>query len=570
MTSGTTAKSKTIRSEVASVNARDVPVDFNKIVKVKKTGEGTYGIVYTAQSIPPGGTARSRNQNGAKIAVKRNLVEKTTDFTVSLKELHILNIFRGHPNIVNLLAVSFGDPFSGGGGRMSPLRQREYKDDKVHFLFEHALYDVHTLLYQTHTPMVTLKVAMVQMLLAIEFIHAKGIIHRDIKPSNVLVFNQQDGSVVFKLCDFGLSKPFTRQGNQSPRTVTPWYRAPEICLDWPDYTMKSDIWSIGCTFYELLTKKPLLYDVSEKDGRLINAILGLLPEPVHPDILDKMFKVRKVPLTAIASPARRKTWSERIGFDTSKVRSFNSSGPGTYDECLNLLSHLLQFNPDDRWSATQALEHPFFTGYRDYIKAVREACPPVSVTPPILDVVDCLERKWMTHVAFTIFNNRNAIQWYQHRILFQAIDLFDRYLYWATQRAKDGDTRFVLNPRESEDRGVLHSRYETELRFTVCLYISIKYFTTLSIPVSYHDLAMEPYRTPDALLVAEQFELTLIRDALQFGIYRDTVYEIADKYGDILDDKSIRDILMIHGMTTSFNGMTPQELYELYKQALAN
>lgn len=543
--------------------------DFSKLVKIKKTGEGTYGIVYTAQSVAP---TRSRTRTGSvKIAVKRNLVEKTTDFTGSLKELDILNRLRGHPYIVNLLAISFGDPFNGSGGRMSPLRQRDYKDDKVHFIFEHAVYDVHTLLYQTQTPMITLKVAMVQLLLALEFMHAKGVIHRDIKPSNVLVFTQTDGSVSFKLCDFGLSKPFTHQGLQSPRTVTPWYRAPEICLDWPDYTMKSDIWSLGCTFYELLTRKPLLYDISEKDGRLINAILGLLPEPVPPEVLTKMFKVRKVSLTAIASPARRKSWGERIasaGFDASKVKAFNSAGLGSYDEYLDLIKYMLQFDPDARWSASRALEHPFFNGYQEHIQSVRELCPSTPDPQPVLEVIDCLERKWMIHVAFTVFNNRNSIKWYQHRVLFQAIDIFDRYLTWAVQCARAGDSRFSLNPKESHDRGLLHSRYDTELRFTVCLYVSIKYFTTLNIPVSYHDLAAESYRTDKALLIAEQFEMTLIRDTLQFAIYRDTVYEIADQFGDILDDKGIRDILMIHGMTTSFSGMTPQELYNLYKQAL--
>ena len=70
------------------------------------------------------------------------------------------------------------------------------------------------------------------------------------------------------------------------------------------------------------------------------------------------------------------------------------------------------------------------------------------------------------------------------------------------------------------------------------------------------------------MLMAERFELTLIRDVLKYRIYRPTLYEIADTYTDILDEKGVRDLLMVYGTLTSFSGLSVDDLYRLYKIAM--
>ena len=70
------------------------------------------------------------------------------------------------------------------------------------------------------------------------------------------------------------------------------------------------------------------------------------------------------------------------------------------------------------------------------------------------------------------------------------------------------------------------------------------------------------------MLAAERFELILIRDILKYVIYRPTLYEIADIYTDILDEKTIRDLLMVYGSITSFSGLGVDDLYRLYKIAM--
>ncbi|KAF3768574.1 kinase-like protein [Cryphonectria parasitica EP155] len=77
------------------------------------------------------------------------------------------------------------------------------------------------------------------------------ILHRDLKPENI--FLGEDNSV--KLGDFGLSKVLTAQQFASTYVGTPFYMSPEICAA-ETYTLKSDVWSLGCIIYELCTRQP--------------------------------------------------------------------------------------------------------------------------------------------------------------------------------------------------------------------------------------------------------------------------------------------------------------------------
>lgn len=77
------------------------------------------------------------------------------------------------------------------------------------------------------------------------------ILHRDLKPENVFL---GDGNLV-KLGDFGLAKMILSHDFASTYVGTPFYMSPEICAA-EKYTLKSDIWSLGCIIYELCTREP--------------------------------------------------------------------------------------------------------------------------------------------------------------------------------------------------------------------------------------------------------------------------------------------------------------------------
>ncbi|XP_035867581.1 serine/threonine-protein kinase Nek3 [Phyllostomus discolor] len=90
-----------------------------------------------------------------------------------------------------------------------------------------------------------------QMCLGVNHIHKKRVLHRDIKSKNI--FLTQNGKV--KLGDFGSARLLSSPMAFACSYVgTPYYVPPEVWENMP-YNNKSDIWSLGCTLYELCTLK---------------------------------------------------------------------------------------------------------------------------------------------------------------------------------------------------------------------------------------------------------------------------------------------------------------------------
>jgi serine/threonine protein kinase/uncharacterized membrane protein required for colicin V production len=92
---------------------------------------------------------------------------------------------------------------------------------------------------------------------ALGYAHSRGIIHRDLKPENIMV--TKEGAV--KIADLGLSKNLGAEQEMSMTmsgTVigTPYYIPPEQARDAKRVDPRADIYSLGATFYHLLTGRP--------------------------------------------------------------------------------------------------------------------------------------------------------------------------------------------------------------------------------------------------------------------------------------------------------------------------
>jgi NIMA (never in mitosis gene a)-related kinase len=91
----------------------------------------------------------------------------------------------------------------------------------------------------------------IQIVRGLKAMHEMNVMHRDLKCANV--FMNRDGTI--KLGDMNVSKVANNKGLNFTQTGTPYYASPEIWLDKP-YDIKSDIWSLGCVTYEMITLRP--------------------------------------------------------------------------------------------------------------------------------------------------------------------------------------------------------------------------------------------------------------------------------------------------------------------------
>ena len=91
----------------------------------------------------------------------------------------------------------------------------------------------------------------IQICLGLYYLHKHKILHRDIKTKNI--FLNDDFSV--KIGDLGIAKILENTSSYAHTFIgTPYYLSPELCKDLP-YNDKSDVWSLGCVLYEMVTLK---------------------------------------------------------------------------------------------------------------------------------------------------------------------------------------------------------------------------------------------------------------------------------------------------------------------------
>lgn len=126
----------------------------------------------------------------------------------------------------------------------------------------------------------SLRHVLLQLLEALAYAHARGVVHRDIKPANILVLDEQSSTPSIKLSDFGLARVFAPDFDEVfERTQgTPPYMAPEhIRGNWRSQGPWTDLYALGCVTYQLVTGHLPFVD---RDGK--DLLRAHLDEPVPP------------------------------------------------------------------------------------------------------------------------------------------------------------------------------------------------------------------------------------------------------------------------------------------------
>ncbi|KAM7216936.1 Protein kinase-like domain containing protein [Rhypophila decipiens] len=201
-----------------------------------------------------------------------------------------------------------------------------------------------------------------------------SIIHADLKPDNILV---DDSKTLLKICDLGTaidrSDAATSNTEVTPYLISRFYRAPEIILGIP-YDYAVDMWSIGCTLYELYVGKILFTGGTNNQMlKVIQTVRGKIQPKLqkrgelaynHFDEYGNFVSLEPDPL--IDNKINRRVISAfpQNNKLRDQIQAASKDLPENQTKDLvhfvDLVERCLMVNPDKRITPQEALQHPFF------------------------------------------------------------------------------------------------------------------------------------------------------------------------------------------------------------------
>jgi dual-specificity kinase len=243
-------------------------------------------------------------------------------------------------------------------------------------------------------PLMLVKSVMRQVLHSLAFLHNMGVVHLDIKPHNILAERTltasesvqcADGVVrtmelpvssAVRLIDFGGSR--YEDDTENGYSYTTEFRSPEVILDL-DITTAADMWSFGTVLIQLYTGRllfPRLTGGKISDLCHFSQMARVLGSPYPRDMAMEALVESDYALNVFAENGRlfRCPEARRAPILTLEQRVKPEDAA-----LLNLLKRCLRYNPAERITASEALNHPFFAA----IDGGERPCTQALSLPPL-------------------------------------------------------------------------------------------------------------------------------------------------------------------------------------------
>ena len=218
---------------------------------IEKIGKGSYGKIFKAQ----------RKRDGEVLALKRIDVANLSapEQTDTLNEVRLMGQLE-HEHIVR-----FYDAFMEDNAIWIAMELIEGGDLG-------AVIDNHKV-QRTYVDEAEIWQYLVEACCGLKYLHDRRMLHRDLKPQNIMLTADRH----VKIVDFGFTKHLGQ--NQLAMSVvgTPLYMSPELCKKC-GYDDRSDVWSLGCIFYELMSLR--LPFVGREWDDLTDNIANQTPAPL--------------------------------------------------------------------------------------------------------------------------------------------------------------------------------------------------------------------------------------------------------------------------------------------------
>ena len=280
-------------------------------------GKGGASIVYKGIN----------KDNDEKIIIKEL---KTNNINKLIREVNILKLAKGIPNVIRLLDF--------------------FKNDENYYLVfpYYNCLTTRTIFYGF--TIMEIKIFMYKFLQTLDKLHAKGIIHRDLKPGNLLVKSCND----FVIIDFGISDFYLPYRKFCNKIGTRNFKAPEQLLLLKGFDYKIDIWAAGIIFAEMFFQKYPFWK-PEEDIVILENIYNMIGHTKFSNYLSKIGSPNNFEF--MKNPVKGQNFESY--FEREKNNEFMNHLEDKKNG-IDLLKKMLDIDPNSRYSAEECLKHPFF------------------------------------------------------------------------------------------------------------------------------------------------------------------------------------------------------------------